>query len=197
VATALGIASSLTLAAVPIYARPLHVQPSADAMPQSRESVLTAFERTLAQHDSATEALVEWCRTRGLAVEPAIRAEQLGGAAPHVMDDMRRVLRVGPQEPLGYRHVRLACGAHVLSDARNLYVPARLTPAMNAQLAGDRPFGAVVAPLAFRRERWTSRRGPDVGCPAETVLSQQALIRMADGTPLALVVECYLPAVLG
>ena len=169
---------------------------------QTSQTLLAAFEGTLARHDSATEALADWCRTRGLAhgsaTGPVIRAVRLADEAPHVMDDMRRVLEVGPNEPLGYRHVQLMCGDHVLSDARNLYVPRRLTPAMNQALdSGDRPFGAVIAPLAFRRERWMTRRGPDTGCPAETVLSQQALIRMADGTPLALVVECYQPAVLG
>ena len=35
---------------------------------------------------------------------------------------------IGPDEPVAYRHVRLRCGDHVLSEADNWYVPSRLTP---------------------------------------------------------------------
>ncbi len=65
---------------------------------------------------------------------------------------MRAALDVKPDEPLGYRRVRLKCGDRVLSEADNWYVPARLTPEMNRVLeTTDTPFGKAVAALHFRR----------------------------------------------
>ena len=65
---------------------------------------------------------------------------------------MREALDVKPDEPLGYRRVRLKCGDHVLSEADNWYVPARLAPEMNHVLeTTDTPFGKAVAALHFRR----------------------------------------------
>ncbi len=104
----------------------------------------------------------------------------------------RAALGVGPAEPLAFRHVRLRCGNAVLSDAKNWYVPARLTPAMNMALETTRtPFGTVVRPLGFRRERLESLRGRATECPAGTVLSHKAVLRLADGQPISLVIECY------
>jgi hypothetical protein len=66
--------------------------------------------------------------------------------------DLRARLAVDEHEPLRYRHVQLTCGEHVLSEADNWYVPARLTAEMNQQLDGsDEPFGKVVRPLGFQR----------------------------------------------
>jgi len=42
--------------------------------------------------------------------------------------EQRRRLQVGDAEPVRYRHVRLACGDHVLSEADNWYLPGRLAP---------------------------------------------------------------------
>lgn len=152
---------------------------------------LTDFERTLAAQDSATAALGEWCRMRDIALPAVIRAEQLGGS-PEASAEVRRLLGVSPTEPVAYRHVRLACGAAVLSEANNWYVPGRLTPEMNLLLAStDTPFGKLAAPLGFKRERLEESRGRASDCPAGTVLSHRALLRLPDGAPLSLVTECY------
>ncbi|MFM6832719.1 MAG: hypothetical protein ACKOVA_20640, partial [Novosphingobium sp.] len=88
--------------------------------------------------------------------------------------------------------VRLTCGDTVLSVAHNWYVPARLTPEMNRTLeTTDAPFGKVVAPLGFRRERLASRRGRMAECPEGTILSHRAVLRLLDGRAISLVVECY------
>jgi hypothetical protein len=158
---------------------------------------LAEFERALAARDSATAALGEWCRARSIADPPVIRAAQVG-IAPLPSAEVRRLLGVAPGEPLASRHVRLACGSAVLSEADNWYVAARLTPAMNAALATtDTPFGQVAAPLGFRRERLWQKRGRAGNCPAGTVLSHRALLRLPDGAPLSLVTECYTRANLG
>ena len=80
----------------------------------------------------------------------------------------------------------------MLSDGKNGYVPARLTPAMNTALETTRtPFGTVVRPLGFRRERLEGRRGRAEGCPGGTVLSHKAVLRLGDGRAISLVTECY------
>ena len=56
-------------------------------------------------------------------------------------------------EPITYRRVRLRCGARVLSEAENWYVPARLTAEMNRVLeTTDTPFGRAVAELEPYRQ---------------------------------------------
>lgn len=158
---------------------------------------LDRFEATLAAQDSATQGLRTWCAARRIADPPQIRAIQDRVERAPVTDAVRAALGVGPDEPLGYRHVRLACGETVLSVAQNWYVPARLTPAMNATLETTQaPFGTVVAPLRFRRERLATRRGAATECPGDTVLSHKAVLRLADGRAISLVVECYTPATL-
>lgn len=79
-----------------------------------------------------------------------------------------------------------------MSEAWNWYVPARLPPAMNAVLEnGDTPFGKVIAPLGFSRQRLASKRGAAAGCPPGTVMSHRAVLRLPDGKPVSLVTECY------
>ena len=157
---------------------------------------LTPFRDTLAARDSATAALAQWCAARGFARPARITATLVQGSdAPRPADLVRQL---GPQahgDAIGYRHVRLSCGTAVLSEAHNWYVKARLTPAMNRTLAEtDTPFGTVAAPLHFSREPLAARRGRARGCPAATILSHRALLRLPNGQPLALVEECYTTA---
>ncbi len=162
------------------------------------DQTIAAFEANLSAHASATAALQLWCDQRGLAPGQAIEVEFVSGADEAPPADVRVLLGVDPQAPLGYRHVRLLCGKHVLSDAHNWYVPARLTPEMNRQLAESRvPFGRVAAALNFAREPLASTRRGDPGCPAGAISTHRALLRLPDGQPLALVVECYTEANLG
>lgn len=153
---------------------------------------LPRFEKALAAHDSATAALSEWCAARGIAEPPTIRAIADRAAPEPASAATLAALGVRPGEPLAYRHVRLMCGAKTLSDAKNWYVPARLTAAMNRTLeTTETPFGKVVAPLGFRRERLAAQRGRSADCPAGTVLSHRAVLRLGDGRAISLVAECY------
>lgn len=167
---------------------------TACSTPQSR---LERFERTLASHHSATAALTEWCAQEGIARAPKIVATSVPGAAAPPPDDLRELLDLGPDARFGYRHVRLTCGDAVLSEAHNWFVPDRLTPQMNAALAEtDTPFGKVAASLQFKREPLASLRGQGSECPRGTVLTHRALLRLPDGQPLALLVECYSSAAI-
>ena len=155
------------------------------------------FEALLAGTPSATRALEQWCAARQIANPAIIISRPIADADAAPPPGLRERLGVSEAEPLGYRHVALACGDLVLSQAHNWYVPTRLTPAMNTALGTTgTPFGKVIAPLHFSRERLASVHGPVTPCPADTVLAHTALLRLPDGTPLAQLVECYTPAIL-
>ncbi len=162
------------------------------------DAVIDAFQANLAAHASATKALGQWCKARGIDPEGQITVQFVRGADEASPADLRATLSVSAEEPLGYRHVKLVCGSAVLSEAHNWFVPARLSPEMNRQLAAsDVPFGTVAASLAFTREPLASARRGDPGCPAGAIATHRALLRLPDGQPLALVVECYTEANLG
>jgi chorismate-pyruvate lyase len=157
-------------------------------------STLKDLERTLADNESATAALGQWCRQRGLAQPPVIRALADRQEVAFPSTEIRQRLGVSVDESIGYRHVRLVCGDRVLSIAHNWYVPARLTADMNRTLnTSDVPFGRVVAPLGFHRDRIAQEQGAMPQCPADTILSHKAVLRTPDGKPFSLVVECYTP----
>jgi len=158
-------------------------------------ALLDRFAGTLAAQDSATAALGQWCAARHIAEPAVIRALPVVGETTVAPAVVRSLLDPKPGGSIGYRHVRLACGNTVLSEAHNWFVPSRLTPEMNARLANtDAPFGAVASPLRFTRERLGSVRGAAPGCGAGTILSHRALLRLPDGRPLAYLIECYQPA---
>lgn len=162
------------------------------------DPAIAAFEANLAAHASATAALQLWCDQRGIAPGARIAAEFVVGSDAEPPADLRADLGVAADTPLGYRHVKLTCGDKVLSEAHNWYVPARLTAEMNHQLATSQvPFGRVAASLGFTREPLASTRRGDPGCPVGAISTHRALLRLPDGQPLALVVECYTEANLG
>lgn len=153
---------------------------------------LPRFERVMASQDSATAALGQWCGSQKIAQPPVIRAQADRNAQLAPTAAVRAVLDVPDGTPVSYRHVRLACGNTVLSVAHNWFVPARLAPGMSHTLdTTDIPFGKVVAPLGFRRERLAAQRGQATECPKGTVLSHRAVLRLADGKAISLVIECY------
>jgi hypothetical protein len=140
---------------------------------------------------TATAVLERHCAALGLGTR--VHAEVQRGRALASATPSRTRLKVAKTEMLGYRRVRLMCGDHVLSQAINWYVPARLTPEMNAALeSGDVPFGRVILPLAPQRRTlsiWKARPGrvPHGG----TVLRHRAIVLDGQGRPLAEVIENY------
>jgi hypothetical protein len=69
-----------------------------------------------------------------MASPGAVFADKITGGSGQVSPVHRRLLRVGSSELIGFRHVWLQCGDHVLSEATLWYVPGRLRDAMNQQL---------------------------------------------------------------
>jgi chorismate-pyruvate lyase len=136
-----------------------------------------ALEADLRAGPTATAMLER--RGRGEVRARVIATASPPGAAPRA---------VTGEGAIAYRRVQLVVGETVLSDADNWYLPDRLTPAMRAALAeSDTPFGAIIAPLAPRRELLSVARVTE----GDHALEVHALVRAGDGTLLAEVVEHY------
>jgi chorismate-pyruvate lyase len=178
-------------------------------------ALLETLNADLLAHDSATLTLERWCADHRLADPARIVAERVSDADKPASAEVRAALDVKPDEPLGYRRVRLKCGDHVLSDADNWYVPSRLTPEMNHVLeTTDTPFGKAVAALHFRRhtlsadllwrplpqgwEMGAAAAPPEGGALAipDHVLEHRAVLSTPDGEPFSEVVETYTGEVL-
>src|SRR5882762_1347876 len=173
-------------------------------------ALLQTLNADLLSHDSATLTLEHWCDVHRLASPARIVAVRVPDTEKPPSPDQRRELSVTPAELIRYRRVRLLCGAVVLSEADNWYVPGRLTPEMNRLLGStDTPFGKVVQALHFQRhtlastllwfplpEGWEMNpiRRSDTSAvltvPSE-VLQHRAVLTLPDGTPFSEVVETY------
>lgn len=177
-------------------------------------ALLQTLNADLLSHDSATLTLERWCADHALAAPAQVFAQRVPGPFKPLDAELRAQLDIGAGEPLRYRHVRLACGTHVLSEADNWYVPARLGADMNRRLdTTDEPFGKVVKPLGFRRRTlsaellWTPLpRGWEVAPDAvaadaplripAAVLRHSAVLYTSQQRPFSVVVETYTNAVL-
>lgn len=178
-------------------------------------ALLQTLNADLLSNDSATLTLDRWCETHKMAATAKIVAERVHDQDKDPTPEVRKLLGIETSEPVRYRHVRLHCGAHVLSEADNWYVPARLTPDMNKVLdTSDTPFGRAVQALHFHRHTlsaqllwsplpsgWemgrtlgTSGRGA-LTIPAETI-QHRAVLSLPDGIPFSVVVETYTNEVL-
>lgn len=213
---AIGLGSGLLVA--PLQAREPEAPPVWRDDATSRLEALALLQTLNAEllsHPSATLTLERWCGEHQLAAQATIVAERVHGADKPLPPDGRERLQIGPDEPVRYRRVQLACGSHVLSEADNWYVPARLTAAMNQQLdSTDVPFGKVVQALHFRRQTLSAEllwsplpagwENQATLPPATTaalavpshVLEHRAVLFDEANRPFSLVVESYTSQVL-
>ena len=178
-------------------------------------ALLQSLNADLLSHDSATLTLDRWCGTHHLSDPPTITAERVHDLDKPATAAQRELLQVSATEPLGYRRVRLHCGAHVLSEADNWYVPSRLTVPMNEALnTTDIAFGRAIQALPFRRRTLSATllwaplpEGWELAVPASPVqpgkldvppyvLQHTAVLTLPDGTPLSALTETYTSEVL-
>jgi chorismate-pyruvate lyase len=178
-------------------------------------ALLQTLNADLLSHDSATLTLEHWCDAHRLASPPQIVAVRVPDTDKPPSPEQRRELGVGPADMVRYRRVKLLCGAVVLSEADNWYVPGRLTPEMSKLLdTTDLPFGRVVQALHFQRhtlsstllwhplpEGWEMNAGVTGGDAAalsvpHKLLEHRAVLSLPDGTPFSEVVETYTDKVL-
>jgi len=172
-------------------------------------ALIEALNGALLASPSATTALETWCAEHHMAKPARLAAALDRKATKQATPADRLILGVGPLEPIGYRHVALACGTHVLSNADNWYVPQRLTASMNRALeTTDAPFGRAILDLHPTRQTLSVDRlwsplpadwdrsvagGPSKGIiaiPAD-LFRHRAVVYDARHRPIALVVETY------
>ncbi|MGX7706740.1 hypothetical protein [Methylobacterium sp. Gmos1] len=177
-------------------------------------AVMQSLNAALLASRSATATLEGWCATHRMAEVPRLAALVDRTLDRPASPETRKRLAVGPEEPLRYRRLRLACGDHVLSEADNWYVPSRLTPEMNRLLeTTETPFGRAVSPLGITRqtvgaephwqplpEGWDQAAPPASACGTlgvpEHLFSHRAVVFTAERQPISEVVETYTREVL-
>jgi chorismate-pyruvate lyase len=161
---------------------------------------------------SATKTLEEWCGQHRLAAEAKVVARRVSGVRKEPSAEQLQRLGVSDPSAVQYRRVELRCGAHLLSEADNWYVPARLTPEMNALLeTTDTPFGKAVQSLhPYRRtlsvtilwspllRGWQLQPRPQRPRPTQRTIAipkelfrHRALLYTAEHLPFSEVVETY------
>ncbi len=167
---------------------------------------------------SATATLETWCADHHMASPARITAIVDRSAAVPASPLDRVLLGIGPNEPVRYRRVALACGPHILSEAENWFVPSRLTASMIQLLARtDTPFGRAIADLHPVRQTLAVERlwqplspGWEQGAAPVTphdarvralvipteIFRHRALLYDTRHRPIALVVETYRGEVL-
>jgi chorismate-pyruvate lyase len=170
------------------------------------QALLQTLNADLLSHDSATAVLQDWCDAHGPGGLKIV-AQRVRGPQKPLPPEARAALGEGADREVRYRRVLLACGARVLSEADNWYLPARLTPEMNRQLEQtETPFGVVVRPLDFRRRNlsarllyeplprgWETTAAPQTPAPPipTQVLQHTAVLSTPAGEPFSYVVETY------
>ncbi|NLR98117.1 hypothetical protein HGP17_14985 [Rhizobium sp. P38BS-XIX] len=179
-------------------------------------AVLQTLNSDLLSNASATLTLDRWCAAHELAPAGSkILAQRVLGQDKPADAHVRELLAVGPDEPIAYRRVRLACGDRILSEADNWYVPAKLTTEMNTALnSSDIAFGRAVQALHFTRTNLSAKllwsplpEGWEMGVPVPAakndtlkpppfVLEHHAVLKLPDGTPFSALVESYTGSVL-
>ncbi|HEX8957560.1 MAG TPA: hypothetical protein VF798_14865 [Burkholderiaceae bacterium] len=199
-----------------LFAATAHAQPAYEGWQDTpivrlkALALLQTLNATLLSNSSATATLTQWCGEHHMAAEARIRALRDTQTVKPADSEVRRQLQVGADEPVGYRRVQLACGEHILSEADNWYVPARLTADMNHVLdTSDTPFGTAVRALNFTRKTESARllwsplpAGWESHMPAPAdangalevpaqVLQHRAVLYKDGNVPFSLVVETY------
>ena len=173
-------------------------------------ALLQSLNGEILAASSATRTLEAWCGEHRMAEDPRIVARRVSGVRREPTAEQLQRLGVHDASEVQYRRVELRCGEHVLSEADNWYVPARLTPEMNALLTTTEiPFGKVVQALQpYRRtiavtmlwtplpRGWELQRRPRsrswrmLVIPKE-VFQHRAVLYTSDHRPFSEVVETY------
>ena len=154
-------------------------------------TLLETLNAELLASTSATFTLEAWCADHRMATEPKIVAIRIRTVQKQPGAAVLRRLDVRAASEVRYRRVELRCGAHVMSEADNWYVPSRLTPEMNTLLeTTDTPFGKAVQPLhPYRRTIGVAMLWvPMVAIPTY-VFEHRAVLYTADHRPFSEVVE--------
>jgi chorismate-pyruvate lyase len=156
-------------------------------------ALMQALNDELLASRSATQTLERWCGDHQLAAPPRIVARLVTNTEKPATAEQRQHLHVASTDVVKFRHVRLQCGARVLSEADNWYVPGRLTAEMNHLLeTTDTPFGTVVRSLEpYRETRAVTMFWTAGGAPPEALFAHRAVLFTRDHVPFSEVYEVY------
>jgi hypothetical protein len=170
-----------------------HRKPAAHREPCTTGAWTMELARHLLAGPTASAALEAWCVRHGIGSGP-LRADRHATSRPvPPEDDLLDALAPARGERLAHRQVTLVRGDLAVSDCDLWWLPARLPPALNVELAETQhPFGAVIAPLApSRRTLFQAllRQG------GTHVLELRAVVTVGSGArrPVAAVRELYRP----
>ena len=182
------------------------------ALPQSRSRIeasalIESLNRRLLESQSATATLEAWCADHCMARPAKIVARRIAGIERTPDPETRRRLGAVNGETVRYRHVQLMCGEHILSEADNWYVPARLPAEANIMLeTGDTPFGKAIRSLRPTRLTISAEilwapptavaSASDEINPPRYLVEHRALVLTQDRTPVSEVDERYTREVL-
>src|SRR5512143_1932424 len=72
-------------------------------------ALLQTLNADLLSHDSATLTLERWCADHRMAEPPRIVARRVREVSRPIPDELRTLLKVDADEPVGFRHVQLMC----------------------------------------------------------------------------------------
>jgi hypothetical protein len=177
-----------------LAAQPPPARPDASTWRIEAFTSIQALNAEILGSRSATTTLERWCRDHGLANPPRLVAHVVSGASKTPSSEQLQRLDVTRPRDVMYRRVRLQCGSHVLSEADNWYVPARLTAEMNRVLeTTDTPFGKAVAPLEpYRRTFAIKLLWSDTTFPIpDALFEHRAVLYTRDHKPFSEVSETY------
>jgi chorismate-pyruvate lyase len=188
------------------FEKTLSGRPALDGTPDHRWRALVMLSERISRAKSATEELELWCQQNRIG-NGRIVAIAGNDVDSHTLDDdsLEALGHPESRHVVRFRRVRLATAGTVVVDALNWYFPSNLTPDMNVQLLTTNiPFGHVVAPLhAWRSTFFVRRCTPGQFAELRSagncrfVFEHRAVVRAADGAPLAVVHERFLKTLLG
>ena len=179
-------------------------------------ALIETFNGRLLAAASATATLEKWCADHRMASPAKIIARRMTASeqepGQEASPETRRRLKAENGETIRHRHVQLMCGAHILSEADNWYVPARLPAEANLMLeAGDTPFGKAIQSLHASRRTIEAKilwsplpEGWEMAAPATDapftpphyLIEHRALLLTPDQTPISEVDEHYTREIL-
>jgi chorismate-pyruvate lyase len=178
-------------------------------------ALLETLNANLLASNSATKTLEAWCGAHHMAAQAKLHARLRRDVQKPITPEQRARLNIGPNEPVIYRRVDLACGDHVLSQADNWYVPSRLKPAMEKALeTSDIPFGRAIQDLHPHRQTFgvsllwhplpdgwelapppADHTGAGLSIPP-VLFEHHAVVYSSDGQPISEVDEHYTSEIL-
>ena len=196
----------ISLSVTPMMAESAPPASKRSRLPVETAALIDSLNRQLISAQSATATLEDWCANHCMARPAKIVARRLSGIERAPDPDTRRRLGADKGEVVRYRHVQLMCGEHILSEADNWYVPARLPAEANIMLeTGDTPFGKAIRSMRPARQTISAEilwappaqsTAVDQIEPPRYLVEHRALILTPDRTPVSEVDERYTREIL-